>query len=234
MQHHPRIIQITLLSAIIVVLFCAPVTQLRPLKKGESTASLTLGGPFTQVLGLYIPFPLSSLGYSVGVIDSLLDIETRFHIVQALFGVLHIDLGCNVHPFIYEPWQTSLHITTKLSCATDLTIENSRVFPECCITIAWKPTLRWWGYTGLDNFFDLSTTRFDGNKQEYHWLAAPYLGLFHQREQWGYQAEIRFSVPQVKTDTKNPPNLGIYGHGAWGIFLGINYSFRSFKDGDNE
>ena len=43
----------------LIFLSCSTVRQIRPLAKKESAATLSLGGPITQVGKLYVPLPLA-------------------------------------------------------------------------------------------------------------------------------------------------------------------------------
>jgi hypothetical protein len=186
-----------------------------------------VGGPITEVGEPYIPIPMISLGYNLGIIDTLLNFESGINITSALYGVLHLDLGVNYRPFNSNKWRPGLMVTPKIFIMTDFQPETFRIWPDLSITGFWEIKKYWYIYTGLESFFEFSKTRSDGNKQEHHWIIAPYLGFNLGKEKWQFQIEYQIYTINLNNElSRSMENLGYGDYGVHGIFLGVNYTFK--------
>lgn len=217
-------ILITLLS-----ISCSSVRQIRPLEKNQSSLTMSVGGPITQVGKIYIPLPLLSLGYNYGLLDKKLDMEVGWGITQAMCGIMDIDLGVNWRPFLNDRFRPGLMVSPKSFIMTNFKPKSFRFYPDLSLTAFWEIKRFWYVYTGLENFFELSRTRADGNKQPNHWLIAPFCGIDIGNERWQFQIEIRLYTPNLSNQGKPTKNIGIGDYGVWGGFLGVNRTFGGKK-----
>jgi hypothetical protein len=212
-------------SLLVLLGSCSTVRQVRPLDEGESALGISLGGPITQVGKPYIPMPLISAAYYRGVIDKKLDVGGGLHLTPLLFGTLDLEAGVNVRPFLSEGIRPGLLVAPKAFFMTDFTPASFRFYPELGLSAFWEVRNNWYLYTGLDNWFELASTRSDGNPQPNNWLIAPHLGLDMGNQTWQFQIEAKLYTPNLPNTGKPTKNIGIGDHGVWGIFLGLNRTF---------
>jgi len=208
---------------------CSSIRQLQPLDKGQSAVSASLGGPFTQVGSVYIPLPLLSIGYNRGIVEKKLDIETGFNFTQALFGIMDIDASLNYRPFQPEHWIPGLIVSPGFFIMTDFKPESFRFYPVLCITGFWKINEYFYIYSGIENWFELSKKRYDGNFQKYHWLKTPYIGFDIGKRKLRFQFETKIYTPDLKNTGRPTKNIGFGEHGILGIFFGWIYTFAKDK-----
>ncbi len=208
----------------IFMLSCSSLRQVRPLEKGESRLSLSAGGPFTKVGNLYIPMPLISLGYNYGVTEKL-DAEVGTNIFAMMYGIAHIDAGVNWRPFKPRNYVPGLILSPKIFGMTDFKPGDSRIYPDLGFTAYCEITQDRLMDLGLENFFELSTKREDGNKQQNNWLIAPYTGISLGNKIWQFQFEAKLYTPNLPNNLHTAKNLGIGDHGIFGVFLGVSRSF---------
>ncbi|MBN2036006.1 MAG: hypothetical protein JW768_04620 [Chitinispirillaceae bacterium] len=217
---------------------CASVRHVRPIETGELTASASFGGPFAGQIG-WAPFPLLGIGANYGIMDNI-DVETGWAVTSALFGVCELEGGCNWRPLKPAGGIPGIIASVKLLGTTDFQKGNSRLWPDAGITALWQLHPRLYYYAGMDNWFETHTTRYDGNKQKYHWLPIIHTGLDCGSPAWQWQIEAKWYVPNIDP-LKSPSNpvqtITIGGCGCFGMFVGVSHSFgkmgRAGKGGDH-
>ncbi len=215
---------VLLLSTIVMIITnCSTIRQIRPLEKGQQSVSFSVGGPVTEVGSVYIPLPLMSFGYNRGLIDNTLDLETGLHVTQLLYGILDVEVGVNFRPFQSKAWQPGLIISPKLFFMTDFS-GGARLYPDLCLTGFWKLHEKVYLFTGLENWFEFSSTRDDGLEQKNHWLLVPYIGTNIGSQRWQFQFETRVYTPNLKNTGRATKNIGFGEYGVLGFFLGVNFT----------
>jgi hypothetical protein len=208
----------------IFTLSCSGLRQVRPLEKGESRVSLSAGGPFTKVGNIYIPAPLISLGYNYGIAKKL-DAEVGTNFFAMLYGIAHFDAGVNWRPLTPRHYVPGLILSPKIFLMTDFRPGDSRIYPDLGFTAYWEIKHYRFVYLGLENFFELSTRREDGNKQQNNWLIAPYAGMTLGNKIWQFQFEAKLYTPNLPNNLHTAKNIGVGDHGIFGVFLGVSRSF---------
>ena len=212
-----------IIISIILVTGCSTVRYVRPIEKGTSAASLSLGGPVTQVSGNYLPLPLLSAGYGYGVTDYL-SLEAALHITSALFGVAHVDIGANWVPLATRGVIPGVVLSPKVVLLSNFKPHESRSYPVLTPTLYWERGRHLW-YTGVENWFERHSVRADGNEQSHHWLIIPYIGYGIAKGKWQFQAEGRVYMPNLSNTPGATTNLGFGDRGIIGFFLGVNRTF---------
>jgi hypothetical protein len=195
------------------------------LEQGQSAVTLSAGGPITEVGHLYIPLPLLSLSYHRGIRNDKLDWESGLHITQLLYGILHCDAGLNYRPWHSDRWYPGAIITPKIFFMTDFSPSSVRVYPDLSLTFPWRLYQNFYIYTGIENFFECSSTREDGNTQKNHWLIAPFAGMDIGNDRALFQLELKVYTPNLENTGRATKNIGFDDHGIFGVFLGWNYLF---------
>jgi len=223
-------IYITFVFLVLAILFisCSTIRQINPLSKGESSLTLSIGGPITQVGKTYIPLPLLSMGYNYGILDNL-SIESGLNFLSAAYGVLHLDIGANYWLFFPKKIIPGIIISPQTFILTNFTSNGFRLYPDIGLTTYWEIKQNKYVYIGIDNWFEYHSYREDGNIQKHHWLITPYLGINMGNKKWQGQAEIKWYVPNLVNNTRAIKNIGIGNYGVVGIFLGINRTFGEIK-----
>lgn len=203
---------------------CSSFRQVRPLEKGEWRVSLCAGGPFTRVGSLYVPLPLVSLGCNYGIAEKC-DVEAGMNFLAMMYGIAHVDAGVNWRPLRPDRYVPGLIVSPRMFMMTDFSPGGLRIYPDLGCTAYWKLKQYRLVYLGLENFFELSTTREDGNRQQNNWLIAPYAGISLGNKKWQFQGEAKLYTPNLPNDLHTVKNIGIGDHGVFGIFLGVSRSF---------
>lgn len=209
--------------AITMMAGCSGVRFVRPLDKGSSAATVSLGGPITQVAGKYLPLPLLSAGYGYGITDYL-SAEAGLHVTSALFGIAHLDAGVNWTPLRTQGMVPGVVISPKLVLLSNFKPHESRAYPAVTPTLYWEAG-RHLLYTGAENWFERHTVRSDGNEQPHHWFFIPYVGYGLSKGKWRFQGEGRVYMPNLKNIYGATTNLGFGDYGVFGIFLGVSRTF---------
>jgi hypothetical protein len=214
------------LAALAFLATCSSIRHVRPMEKGELTASASLGGPFAGQLG-WAPFPLLGIGANYGILDKV-DVEAGWAVTSALFGVCELDGGCNWRPLKPARWKPGIIASARMLGATDFQKGNSRLWPEASVTALWQLHPRVYGYLGMDNWFETRTTRYDGNDQRYHWLPLIHTGFDYGGSAWQWQIEGKWYLPNIDP-LQSPANpvrtISIGGQGSVGVFVGVSHSF---------
>lgn len=218
-----------IIFATVIIFSCSSVRQVKPLEPGQSAVSASLGGPVTQYIGPgYAPLPMLSVGYNRGMREWL-DLEVGWHITQFAFGVLQLDGGVNLRPFMPEGLRPGLIVTPKVHVLAGLRDGSFRAYPQLSLTFPMQPTESLLPYLGIENWFEFHTTREDGLEQPHHWLIAPYAGLALYRGPWHFQLEMRLYTPNLENTGRGPKNIGIGEYGIWGTFVGVGRTFGGDK-----
>jgi hypothetical protein len=127
-------------------------------------------------------------------------------------------------------WVPGAIVSPKFQLMTNFKPNSFRLYPELILTGWWRPSEHFLPYVGLENWFVLGSTRPDGNKQDHHWLIAPYLGLTMCNNHWQFQIEGRVYTPNINHITSGAPeNIGLGNYGVLGVFLGVGYQFGGKK-----
>lgn len=85
-----------LLLSCLALAACSTVHGVRPVGKGAVVVDASLGGPITELFGAPVPLPLTTLGATVGVSDTV-DVHAALHpSAIGLFGLATADAGASV------------------------------------------------------------------------------------------------------------------------------------------
>lgn len=215
-----------ILALIIINYSCSSVRQIRPLDKGESAVTFSLGGPITELGDIYSPLPLLSVGYNRGIIGRKLDIEAGLHLTEGLYGVLMLDAGINYRPVLSCGFRPGVIISPKLFFTTDFSESGARLYPDLTLSSYWKVKQNLFLYLGLENWFEVYSERNDGNDQNNHWLIVPFVGINCGNEKLLFQFETRAYTPNLKNTGRPTNNIGFGDNGILGFFVGLNYTIQ--------
>jgi hypothetical protein len=150
------------LPVLALALGCTTTHGVKPVGRGAVEANASLGGPITQVFGLPIPLPISSVGATVGVSDAV-DVHGAFHPTgAALFTVVAGDIGVSGQFLAQDRGRPRLMSDLTLTFAGGDRDEEKgldgafRAFMQPSVTASWD-----WGkhgrstvYTGILAFVE--------------------------------------------------------------------------------
>lgn len=138
---------------------CSTTHGVRPLGQGAFAPELSVGGPVTEIFGAPIPLPLSTIGASYGVTDTV-DIHAAWHPTAAILtGIFGADAGVDVQLFAPHGAAPRLMADVTLVLGAGDTSERGAdggvaVFLQPSVLASWD-----WGkqrrqtvYTGLTGF----------------------------------------------------------------------------------
>ncbi len=225
---------ITAACVVAVLVGCSTVRQIKPLDPGASSVNLSVGGPFTELFGVFIPLPLLSLGYNYGLTHTL-DAEAGLGITQALYGIGELNLGVNYRPLMPKGWapglivSPSLFLAEDISPLTEFTAKNFRCYPYLGLTAWWNRDGWWRPYISFESWFDLGSTRADSLPQQDHWLIAPAGGIDMESGKWHYQIKIELYTPNLRNWGRAAHFFGPGDKGVFGLFLGVGREFGGKK-----
>lgn len=220
------ILKIAVITSV-VLLFnsCAPSRIVRPLDKGQKAISANFGGPLMGFAGTTIPMPLTSIVYAQGVTDNA-TVFGSVHSTALLFGVLQTDIGVCYSPYYNDSLRLGVSITPALNVAVDTWEGNFKLWPQVDVNVYWdiKPK-KSYIYAGIDNWFELSSTRAHGEAQQNRWLFNTQLGFTHVREKWDYNFEAKYLLPYLENEPNVVKYRGISGKGAIGLYFTLTRKF---------
>jgi len=211
----------------IIVLFqnCAPTRFVKPLAKNENAVSVNLGGPLAHYNKSVVPLPFTAIMYGRGISNS----TTAFasvHATAMLFGNFQTDIGVCQSIYKQDSLGFGLTVNPAINMVYDKWNKNFRAWPQLDVNI-YKDILKRkaFVYVGLTNWFELSAKRAHGERQPYHALINPHIGMTYNTKKWAYTLECKF----LEMNRKNQPNVvdyvGIKGRGAVGIYLNFARRF---------
>ena len=210
---------------LVFALACSTIHGVKPVGKGNVEVGVSLGGPIVEVYGAPIPLPLSTIGATVGVTDTV-NIHAAFHpTAAALMGIGELDLGGS--------WQFLAPRGAVPRLMGDLTLvgaygDQSEGSPEGGFRLFVQPSVMasWdWGkkkqhtfYTGPTVFIEPAPT--------FHALGAWAVG-----ERWGLGArahldtELKWIAPYASSYNLVTHYYSPAAMGAISFQLGFGYVF---------
>lgn len=210
--------------AMILFFSCAPSRLVKPLAKGEQALGATLGGPMLVFGGASIPTPLTSVYYAKGVTDKI-SAYGSVHTTALLFGVLQTDIGICKNVWATPNNKTGLSVNPALNFAIDKWEWNAKLWPQLDVNLHHQTQQGHLFYAGFSNWFELSTTRPHGEKQNRHWNWIPQLGVQLKKGQWNYGIESKWIAPDLKNQPSVVDYIGIQHQGAIGLYFQVMRRF---------
>lgn len=217
---------------IIIILLALPQFQacstsrvVKPLDPGKISLSADAGGPIFNYQGNDIPMPLSSISAAYGV-NRNYTVFTGLHTTQAVYGVMHTDIGVlkNIRrPSFYIP---GISITPAINLMIDTWEKHFKAYPSIDINAYWPVYDRKdYIYLGMSNWFELATERAHGEKQPTHWVPAIHSGYTFIPGKMNYTLEAKYLAPFHSNKDIVVEYMSPTDRGAIGIYLRVGYTF---------
>lgn len=210
-----RVIKILILLPIITIISCGTVATVRPLRKGESSFTLSFGGPVSKVSGMDIPIPYTVFRYRYGLNDKL-NIYAGSHLLIIALGDIGLDGGISYNLFkqskLIPTVNVGLGIYTFSKPGKDI-----RAFPELELTASYLASRRFLTYFGIQSMYQF--------KSKPNLVLAPFIGeelLIGKKLSIGL--ELKWYAPfEITKPRLIDYRIPISDHGALGFVLGFNY-----------
>lgn len=226
---------------LIFIASCAPSRYVVPLKRKEHAVSVNMGGPLINYSGLVIPIPFTAVNYAYGWKKNT-TVFGSLHPTALAYGVGQMELGL-VHRLKYfERSKIGISTSPVLNMMVDRWDWNFKVYPQVDLNVYWnirgdlsrhcdcpgdKATSAFL-YLGVSNWFELNTTRANGQPQPQNWLPVPQFGINAGSSSWRYSFEIKYMGlftrnDDVVVDYYNPLSTT----GAIGAYLTVYKIFAA-------
>jgi hypothetical protein len=206
---------------------CAPTRFVKPLKKGQTAITASLGGPLILYGKTTIPVPLTSIAIGHGYENNITGFA-GLHTTALLFGVLQTDIGMVKQLHKQDGWVPGISISPVLNLMIDKWQGKLSVFPEVDAHAYWSYSKRQhYAYVGISNWFDLNTKRSEGDVQKTHWFPVLQLGNTIVRPKWSYSLEVKYA-PHINS----PVVVDFQGLGyktAIGAYFGVTRNLFANK-----
>jgi len=197
---------------------CAPSRYVKPLDKGQTAVTATLGGPLILYANTTIPVPMTSLAVGHGFTDDLTGFA-GIHTTSLLFGVMQTDIGLVKQVSAQHGWLPGITVSPVVNLMMDKWAGIFSCYPQLDANAYWNyPKRPHYVYFGVSNWFDIDT-RTSEDPQKSHWLPMLQLGNTMVTKKWMYTLEFKYA-PRIN----DPVVVAYQGFGqatALGVYIGV-------------
>ncbi|MGC6428939.1 MAG: hypothetical protein ACON4Y_01340 [Flavobacteriales bacterium] len=207
---------------IVVIAFtfsCASSKFIEPLEKKQSAISLDIGGPLIDFNGATIPVPLSSINYGYGLKENL-SVFSSLHLTSLVFNNFHSEIGVLKKIYFQNKFIPSVSSSFSLNFITELSLGNSKIWPQIESNAFWKigkNRLHLGGLIMIDS--EIVNT-------DVAYLINPHIGYTKSFNKINVGVEVKFLAP-LNDNTKVflPYNSLTGDYGATGVYLNFTKRF---------
>jgi hypothetical protein len=213
---------------LIVLVFlgsCSPSRFVKPLKKKQSAASISVGGPLITYGTSIIPIPFLTACYGYGI-DTNLTGFASFNVTSALYGNFQFELGATKQWINQKKYFPSISTAIQFN-AIYRNKDAFKIYPQIDLNVLWEYGKRKnYFYLGASNWFELSQKRTLGEPQKNYWIFTPLIGHSFNGKKWNVNLEAKVIAPnlsneKIVVDYQTP----LKNKGAFGIYLGYTKKF---------
>jgi hypothetical protein len=202
------------LISIFLYIGCGTVASVQPIGKGNSTVTLSSGGPVAPIFGVDMPIPYFVLRYRRGL-SATMDVHASIHPTMMIMGNIALDAGVTKHFFDSQRWRPGLAVEGNLYAVTQLNDPSLiNAFPEL-------------GVIGHYSFAQSRRILYFGMQSMYQYtepyvVLAPLFGAELVFGRMMINLESKWYAPTEQSDnrvvdyTLIPANTGAIGF-VWGI-----------------
>jgi hypothetical protein len=205
---------------------CAPARFVEPLDKGQWSAGGNLGGPLIEYPPAVIPLPFVAAEVGYGV-DTNLTVHGGLNVTSLLFGNLHLDAGITYKFLNQKKYIPNLSVSPSFQMVFDVYDKAGKFWPVLDLNAYWNyGKRRNYFYTGINNYFELSSTMANDQPQAHHWLFSPQIGhvLKGKNQKFQFTTEFKFLGINLNSKYSFIPYSGLLGDmGSTGVYLGFRW-----------
>ena len=204
---------------------CAPSRFVKPLAKNQQAVNISLGGPIISSDAVTIPAPFFTATYGYGI-DSTLTGFGSVNLTSAFFGNVQVELGATKNLLRQKGNRPGISITPVANIIYRPKA-TTKIYLQLDVNAYWDFNhQRNFFYAGISNWFELSSKKASGLKQQDHWLLSPMLGQTFVRKKWDFTIEAKIIAPGLKNNYSTVEYKTPLGtHGAFGIYFGCTRKF---------
>ena len=210
--------RVPLLVVVALSTACATTHLARPVGRGNTRVSASLGGPLVEFAGAPIPVPMSTVGVAHGVTESV-DVHGELHPTAATHGVGGITAGAAWHPLASHPSA----LTVGGTLGTFFTTEDALLLADVWLSGGGKVASWLWLGGGVHNTLRVATS---APGETIPWAPTLFgLVAFRLSRRVTFDLELRWyalaSCGQCVAIAYYAPG----SVGALGVILGVDYQF---------
>jgi len=226
MKIYPFFLKCTFAYLFITTQFaCSPIKFIKPLKKNQHGAMVSLGGPLIKYGSATIPIPFLTANYGYGI-DSTLTGFASFNVTSALFGNFQMELGATKQLLKQKKYFPSISFTP----VANIIFRNKdayKLYPQIAMNAFWEYGKRKnLIYFSLDNWFEFAKKRAHEVKQTNHWIFMPTAGHIFTGKKWSFTVEAKIIAPNLSNEKLVVEyQTPLKNNGAFGIYLGCTRKF---------
>lgn len=217
---------------LILITFCIAIfTQcstskfVKPLDYKQHAASVSFGGPLIEFANTTIPIPFINATYGYGI-DTTLTGFASINLTSALYGNFQTEIGVTKQIFKQNNFIPAISLSPVINVIYRNT-DAYKIYPQISVNAFWEYANKGnYFYTGIDNWFELSSKRQYNVNQTNRWIFIPQVGHSFDRAKWSFNVEAKIIAPNLSNqklvvDYKTPFGT----HGAFGVYVGYTRKF---------
>lgn len=198
---------------------CTTSRNVRPLKKKQMKLGFDLGGPMIVLGDVPFPVPFTAVSFSYGVEDDI-TASGAVYLTDILFGVIHLDAGGTVGILRPKEFIPGLSLSPSITFLIDVWEWVPKVYPSVDFNVYWNISPRDdIFYIGMGNWFELETTRANGDEQPNIWIPSVNIGYTFVSSKWMFTLEARYMGLNVNNQDIIINYVSPGSTGAIGAFL---------------
>jgi len=199
---------------------CSGSRSIRPVARDHDRIDISLGGPLVKAGGIYVPAPVSSIGYTRGIAANA-DAHVALHPTAALYGIMVLEAGGCYLVNQPDKLTPAFSLSPRFFLMTQFKHDSWRFYPDLQFNLSWDLKKDWMLYTGLSTFFELRSKGTANRTQQYNILISPLLGTEFKWENYQMQFEFRWYAANANSAYVAPDYIGISNNGAIGPIISL-------------
>ena len=211
---------------------CTASRFVEPLDKGEITAGFNFGGPAIGFGGLTIPIPMldAEVGYGL---DTNLTVFGGINATSLYFNNIHVSGGATYQFLEQDRFIPNLSVSPSFQFVFGMSENKASFWPVLDLNAYWNyGERRNYFYTGINNYFELTSTMALEQDQAHHWLFSPQIGhvVKGKKGNWQFTTEFKFLGINLDNSTAFIPYKSLTGsYGATGVYVGCRWFINREK-----
>jgi len=216
-----------LLFIAIVIGGCAAHSNIEPVRQGNLSGNVCIGGPIVNVSDTYFPIPIVTAGANYGLTKRI-DLNGELNLLSLVYSIAGLDAGITWYPIAGDgavpTWSLGIqpHIMALVSLKPDVG-DRFRAYPMLSASFA-----RIWCcgavYTGFDLTIPISQSDYDDESPNFIW--SPFIGYeWILTEDLRVFTEIKWEGANVRSNQLAADYLGISKYGAITPLFSIEKGF---------
>lgn len=203
-----------LLGLVLLCSACGLPAHVRPVPRGTLAIEAAVGGPAAQLGRVPVPLPLSTVGASYGVAETV-DVQAHVHLTPLFLGTAGLDVGTSWLALPEHGWRPALTLTGRAYGYSDLS-SGALFYGEAGAAVSHVLSGRCLTYLSASGLYD-------GLAGDVLWAVGA--GAQVPFGRFALQLEANWYWPTYDTSASPVSWVSAGGHGVFGLVLGASYRF---------